>query len=143
MFVFSDWNKKDGSCKDMSHIVMDMDENNECGETYHYIDPYSGKMKKTLADWTWFACTRSRKCVHIRSRCDQHPHPSCVYEKVGKDGEKRKFSEDEDNCLSEYKEKGFVPQVINLRVMSYYWSFSLVGAAYSFEVRCSKSETNF
>ena len=106
-FVFSDWSEKDDSCKDMSHIVMDMDENNECGETYHYTDFY-GRMQNTLADWTWFACSESRKCIHIRSRCDQHPHPSCVYEKDG-----MKFAEDEDNCISEYKEKSFVPQVIN------------------------------
>ena len=112
MLVFSVWHDKDGSCKDMSHIVMDMDENNECGGTYHYLE-VDGRMLKTLADWTWFACSKSRKCIHIRSRCDQHPHPSCVYEKVGKDGIKRKFSEDEDNCISEYKEKSFVPQVIN------------------------------
>ena len=107
-----DWYKKDGSCKDMSHIVMDMDENNECGETYHYLN-YPGQMQKTSANWTWFPCTMSKRCIHIKSRCDQHPHPSCVYEKVGKDGIKRKFSEDEDNCISEYKEKSFVPQVIN------------------------------
>ena len=93
---------------------MDMDENNECGETYHYID-LNGQTQNTPAEWTWFPCTKSgkRKCIHIRSRCDQHPHPSCVYEKVGKDGIKRKFAEDEDNCISEYKEKSFVPQVIN------------------------------
>ena len=86
---------------------MDMDENNKCGETYQYID-FNSRMQKTLAEWTWFACTKTRKCIHIRSRCDQHPHPSCVYEKDG-----MKFAEDEDNCTSEYKEKGFVPKVIN------------------------------
>ena len=109
MFVFSDWNDKDHSCKDMSHIVMDMDENNECGETYHYMDDW-GQMQNTSADWPWFRCTKSgkRKCIHIRSRCDQHPHPSCVYEKDG-----MKFAEDEVNCTSEYKEKAFVPKVIN------------------------------
>ena len=90
----------------MSHIVMDMNENNECGETYHY---WHGGMRNTPADWTWFACSKSRKCIHIRSRCDQHPHPSCVYENI--DG--KKFAEDEDNCIPEYKEKGFVPKVIN------------------------------
>ena len=138
VFVFSVWTQKDRSCNDMSHIVMDMDENNECGETYHYIDQ-SGQMQQTSADWTWYPCTKSgkRKCIHISSRCDQHPHPSCVYEKDG-----MKFAEDEDNCISEYKEKGFVPQVINYRVMSCYLVFSLVGAAYSFKKRCSKSETN-
>ena len=86
---------------------MDMDENNECGETYHYLN-FRGHMKKTLADWRWFSCTMSRKCVHSNSRCDEHPHPSCIFEKDG-----MKFAEDEDNCLSEYKEKGFVPKVIN------------------------------
>ena len=85
---------------------MDMDENNECGETYHYAE--FGGQKNTSVEWTWFACTMSRKCIHIRSRCDQHPHPSCVYEKDG-----MKYAEDEDNCTSEYKKKGFVPQVIN------------------------------
>ena len=109
VFVFSGWYEKDNSCKDMSHIVMDMDENNECGETYHYID-LNGQTQNTPAEWTWFPCTKSgkRKCIHIRSRCDQHPHPSCVYEHDG-----RKFAEDEYDCLAEYKKKGFVPKVIN------------------------------
>ena len=114
----------------MSHIVKDMDKNDECGETYGY--------NNDSVTWTWFACTKSRKCIHIRSRCDEHPHPSCVYEKDG-----MKFAEDEDNCTSKYKEKGFVPKVNNYRVMSCYLVFSLVGAAYSFEIRYSKSETNF
>ena len=86
---------------------MDMNENNECGKTYQ-IRGLFGQMQNTSVNWAWFACTRSRKCIHSRSRCDQHPHPSCVYEKDG-----MKFAEDEDNCTSEYKEKGFVPKVIN------------------------------
>ena len=90
---------------------MDMNENNECGETYYYPSNYG--QRQTPSDWTWYPCIKSRKCIHIRSRCDQHPHPSCVYEEVGKDGKKRKFAEDEVNCTSEYKKKGFVPKVIN------------------------------
>ena len=96
----------------MSHIVTDWNEYDGCLSGLEKI------LRKNLVNQTWI-CTKSRKCIHIRSRCDQHPHPSCVYEKVGKDGKKRKFAEDEDNCISEYKEKGFVPKVINLSVMCY------------------------
>ena len=71
----------DEGCTDKSDISQDMIQegnfvNDPCGNIYTWP-----KGNRT-ADWRWFPCLKSKKCIHIDNRCDLHPHPHCLYEKV-------------------------------------------------------------
>ena len=68
----------DQGCSDKSDISQDMDkeDNSTCGNIY--VTPWT----EYTVDWEWFACKKAQKCIHINNRCDLHPHPDCLYEKV-------------------------------------------------------------
>ena len=75
----------DKTCSDKSDISQDMIVENDaiiatCGSIY--TPPLH--MHQTVVDWKWFPCKKAQKCIHIDNRCDLHPHPDCLYEKVGK-----------------------------------------------------------
>ena len=53
--------------------------------------------------WDWFHCEITQKCIHGSNRCDLHPNPECIYEKGG-----IMVSEDEEECLEEYKLRGLI-----------------------------------
>ena len=52
--------------------------NATCGKIY---TPSWSKENITV-DWKWFPCKERQKCIHIDNRCNLHPHPDCLYEKV-------------------------------------------------------------
>ena len=88
----------------------DTDVNDASNITCDDIDIYlPDRGPYITVDWTWFSCLKTRKCIHINSRCDLHPHPDCIYEKDG-----LLVAEDEEDCFEEYKKKGMVPKSANL-----------------------------
>ena len=75
-------NTYDKGCSDKSDISQDMSQednalNATCGNKY--TAPWGVIV---TVDWKWFPCMKTKKCVHIDNRCDLHPHPDCLYEKV-------------------------------------------------------------
>ena len=69
-------------CSDKSDISQDMTQedntiNDSCGNVYT-----SPNGQIVTVDWEWFPCQKSKTCIHIDNRCDLHPHPDCLYEKV-------------------------------------------------------------
>ena len=73
----------DKTCSDKSDISQDMIVGDDaiiatCGSIY--TPPLH--MHQIVVDWKWFPCKKAQKCIHIDNRCDLHPHPDCLYEKV-------------------------------------------------------------
>ena len=64
---------------------------------------WNGHNIEAPTSWSWFMCINTKKCIHIDSRCDMHPHTECIYEKDGV-----MVAEDEEECSDEYKRKGLV-----------------------------------
>ena len=95
--------------------------NSTCSDIY--TDPVDGVVS---VDWTWFKCLKTRKCIHIDSRCDLHPNPECIYEKNG-----IMVAEDEEECLDEYKRKGLLARSASLKCQSPYHN-SLTPAIFSY-----------
>ena len=66
----------------------------------------------------WFGCKVNRKCIHLKSRCDLHPHPACVYNNTETGKNKTEtgemVAEDEEGCLKEYKVNGLIDTSANL-----------------------------
>ena len=88
---------------------MEIGNNSFCG------NQYSNLWGRDIAvSWTWFLCKRNGQCIHNNTRCDMHPHPSCVY--VNENGES--VAEDEEGCLEEYKRKGLVAASATLECVS-------------------------
>ena len=69
---------------------------------------WHGENIEAPKSWRWFECRNNKKCIHIDSRCDLHPHPECIYEKDG-----IMVAEDEEGCIDEYKRKGLVAKTAN------------------------------
>ena len=64
--------------------------------------------------WQWFPCYKRQNCIHPTNRCDQHPHPDCIYRnEIG-----QLIAEDEENCIDDYISKGLVDKTANLRCQS-------------------------
>jgi hypothetical protein len=107
-------------CPDRSDIIMDMNESDECGIKYEYIQhkyvSYQNWFvkKETDLSWKWFSCYKTGKCIHAHSRCDLHPHPDCIY----KNEAGQMVAEDEEGCFDEYKYKGLVPKSANFECQS-------------------------
>ena len=74
----------------------------------------NGNIETVNVTWRWFHCLQTKKCIHINSRCDLHPHPSCTYK--NENGEM--VAEDEKNCSDIYKEKGLVSKSSNYECIS-------------------------
>ena len=92
----------------MSSYLKSLNLNNL--EILHF---YSANEKKTK-NVTWFPCTKRKKCVHEKSRCDLHPHKDCIYNNT----QGQMVAEDEENCLQAYKEKSLIPQTANFECIS-------------------------
>ena len=61
--------------------IEDDSMNATCGNIYTpNIPPWTEE--NVTVDWKWFPCKETQKCIHIDNRCDLHPHPDCLYEKV-------------------------------------------------------------
>ena len=94
-------------CKDKSDIRQNMTitdtSNFTCGDIYTGHPYYTQKV-----DWVWFPCVKTKKCIHIDSRCDLHPNTECIYEKNG-----LMVAEDEEGCFDEYKRKGLIANSAN------------------------------
>ena len=70
---------------------------------------WHGSNFEAPTSWSWFECRNNKKCIHIDSRCDMHPHTECIYEKDGVI-----MAEDEEECFDEYKRKGLVANTANV-----------------------------
>ena len=104
------WGRPDDTgCRDKSDIVADIVQddfsNQVCPNIYSFFDwksPLTNYRSTVKVTWDWFPCYKTGKCVHIKSRCDLHPHPQCIYFKK-ETGEM--VAEDEEGCLPTYKAK--------------------------------------
>ena len=108
-FIDADyWGNLDRGCPDKSGFSEDADNisNEPCNKLYKYR---SYGIEKTI-NVTWFYCKRNNVCIHGDSRCDLHPHPACLYNVSG-----QHFSEDEEDCLEEYKQKRLIPASVNFK----------------------------
>ena len=129
----ADWGhpEKMFGCQDKSDIHQNMTATDTSDFTCD--DIYTGHpLHPVKVDWTWFKCLKTKKCIHIDSRCDLHPNIECIYEKNG-----IFVAEDEEECFDEYKRKGLIVNSANFVCQSpfhntetpavvsnvYYWDF--------------------
>ena len=70
--------------------------------------------KSSNISWQQFPCYKTENCIHPINRCDQHPHPDCIY----RNDEGQLIAEDEENCMDDYISKGLVEKTANLRCQS-------------------------
>ena len=109
------WKYFDIGCPDHSGVVTKMVKNDTSNHSSCTSKEYilSNGIPANIS-WQWFPCYKRQNCIHPTNRCDQHPHPDCIYR-----NEKGQFiAEDEENCIDEYKSKGLVDRTANLRCQS-------------------------
>ena len=108
------WKYFDG-CPDYSGVVTKMVKNNTSNHSSCTSKEYIQSMgKPTSVSWQWFACYKTKYCIHPTNRCDQHPHPDCIY----KNEKGQLIAEDEENCIDEYISKGLVGRTANHKCQS-------------------------
>ena len=98
------------TCDDNSDKVMNstMSPDKPCDGSNYFVNTL-GIYVEAPTSWDWFHCRNTKKCIHIDSRCDLHPHSECIYEKDG-----TLMAEDEEGCFDEYKRKGLVVKTANV-----------------------------
>ena len=106
------WKYFDIGCPDHSGVVTKMVKN----DTSNHSSCTSKPMlwAPTTISWNWFPCYKTENCIHPSHRCDQHPHPDCIY----KNEKGQLIAEDEENCIDEYISKGLVDKTANLGCQS-------------------------
>ena len=111
----SDWKYFDIGCPDHSSVVTKMVKNDTSNHSSCTSKEYiQSNGIPTSISWQWFPCQKTQNCIHPSNRCNQHPHPNCIY----RNEKGQLIAEDEENCLDDYISKGLVDKTANFRCQS-------------------------